>query len=209
MSTWMRTRVRAAAVVMAAGMIVALGTAQAQDWGRRDGVALKLGFDLPGKLDVRVGGADITDDMKSGISGALEYVWGGRTLGFGAGVLGQTYRAVDDGIMDGKLGFVAGYGLLNLDLPLRGSGFGTYVSGRLGYSFPYANNLFKASLGGDAAALIDLGGGLYWGASFGLVLGNHVLLEAAYNALHGKVIREGEDREFEYRQFTLSVGLQF
>lgn len=197
---------RTSAALLALGSLFAVGAAQAQDPGRRDGFAAKLGFDLPGSLDVKVSDVERTDDMKSGYSGALELVWGGRkALAFGVGVLGQASRRIDAGLTNRTLGFLAGYGLVNLALPLRASGFGTYATARFGYSYPLADDAFKASLGDG----VSLSGDIYWGASVGAIIGDLILLEAAYNALHGEAEWDERVEEFEYRQFTLSVGFQF
>ncbi len=195
-------------LALVACLLFAAGSAQSKDENRRDGLALKAGFDLSGPLFVRPSSDDFHDAAKSGISGTLEQVWGGRKLAFGIGVLGQAPRITKGQRLSRKLGFLAGYGLISLALPVQGSGFGTYATGRLGYSYLLAGDVYKGSIPGGSS----LSGRFYWGASIGAVLKEHFLFEASFNAFHGESIREAVDwwiKEFEYRQFTLSIGFQF
>ncbi len=194
------------AVVFAAAILAAGGTAFADESLSRAGFTAKLGIDLPGTLDIAPSGADESDDVRMGYSGAFEYVWGGkRAFNFGVGIKGQTPRRAEGQVMEGKIAFLAGYGMMNWILPLRTTGFNVYSTLHLGYSYPLADAAFKSRLGNDA----HLSGDIRWAAGLGVLIGRRFLMEALYNADHGEVETGPHTSEFEYRQWTLSAGFRF
>lgn len=172
----------------------------------RDGFSFKAGVDLPGKLDVPVGGGDTTADIGFGFSGAAEYAFGvNRTYSFGAGIAGQYPHSVDDKGMDGSVSFADGYGLMNAVLPFTMDAVSIYTSLQLGWSIPFVDSSFKDSIGTD----VDTGGHVYWGAALGAVVFENYLVELNYKAHHGEVDFDGDTKEFEHRHFGVAIGYQF
>ena len=194
------------AILFAAALLAAGGSAFADENLSRAGFTVKAGIDLPGTLDITPSGVEISDDVRTGWSAALEYVWGvKRAFNFGVGIMGQGPRRVEGPVMEGKVSFLAGYGMMNWILPFRTTGFDIYSTLHIGYSYPLADAAFKSGLGNDAR----LSGDVRWAAGLGVLIGERFLLEALYNADHGEVEAGPNTSEFEYRQWTLSAGFRF
>lgn len=199
-----RKSILGAAAKIAVLALIITGTASASGINAREGIALKGGFDFPGKLDIEQNSDDTTLDMDSGFSGAVEYAAGYNSyFSYGGGISGQYPHSVNDDIK-GKLGFVEGYGMINFTLPAVINNTDLYTTLQLGWSYPYADSTFK-----DNFADSSFSGDVYWGAGVGVVLYSHYLVEFFYRAHHGEMEQGDDASEFEHRHFGLAIGYQF
>lgn len=178
----------------------------AQGQGMKHDFSVTLGLDMPGKLDLPGQDSTITKKMDIGFSGAFNYTYGVNDMfRFGGGLSGQYPRGLDEDNFPGELFFVEGYGLMKVIFPLGLKYLDVYSTLQLGWSFPFSDNQFKDSLGNQ----VSLTGDLYWGASLGILIQKHYIVEVFYKAQHGEIEFADQAKEFEYRHFGVGIGYQF
>lgn len=172
----------------------------------KDGLTVKAGFDLPGRIDVPAGSEMVTDDMNGGFSASIDYaIATNGNFSVGGGIGGQLLRTVDSDNLKGSVSFYDGYVLMNYVIPAGFKNFAFYTSLQLGWSVPYADSEFKNNF----AAGTSLSGDLYWAAAAGALIADDYLLEIFYKAHHGELENGDAVNEFEYRHFGIAVGYRF
>jgi hypothetical protein len=168
----------------------------------KEGVAVKLGFDMPSKLEYS-GDVEGSDNVKVGFSGSAEYAFGiNKMISAGGGILYQLPRAIDEtDSSKSKFNFLDFYGAINFVFPLDIPNFDIYATAHLGYDYMMGNSAFKE--GGS------LNGGLNWAIGAGVLIYKNIIVEALYNVNTGTWKDEGYKTDMKYSVITFVAGYQF
>ncbi|OGS22370.1 MAG: hypothetical protein A2252_02170 [Elusimicrobia bacterium RIFOXYA2_FULL_39_19] len=170
---------------------------------------LKAGFDNTGTNKADWSGTlfDSNDDVETGYSATVEYMhFYNQILGVGLGINYQVLRGIKDS--DAKFGFMPVYGTLMLSPFSNSVPLSPYVKFDAGYNVAYnGNSSYTSSILGD----VTLAGGLYWGAGFGVQLGNAIFADLMMTTNQGKYklsnFLGSAEADITYQKFSLNVGI--
>ncbi|OGS23439.1 MAG: hypothetical protein A2297_01325 [Elusimicrobia bacterium RIFOXYB2_FULL_48_7] len=170
---------------------------------------LKAGFDNTGTHKADWPGTlfDSNNDVEAGYSATVEYMhFYNQILGIGLGVNYQVLRGIKDS--DGKFGFMPVYGTVMLSPFSNSVPLSPYVKFDGGYNVAYnGNSSYASSFLGD----VTLTGGLYWGAGFGVQLGNAIFADLMMTTNQGKYklsnFLGSSEADITYQKISLNVGI--